>query len=181
VIEITEDLLRPNSPERPRGNRPGVIITPTFVVIHRTGNPGATAEQNARYFDTETNDKTFASTHYVVDADHIIRCIPENEMAYHCVGQNKAALGVEICEPLDAATRENALDLLVDILLRHDWSWGSEYVKPHAYFDPKNRPHDPFAWALFKAGLHSEADLFEPRLFYTELRDRLAARGGRAA
>lgn len=53
--------------------------------------------------------------------------------------------------------------------IRHGWPWNSEFIKPHSFFDPTNRPFDSFSWANFKAERSSVHDLFRPRKFDSEL------------
>ena len=57
------------------------------VAIHYTANysKGANAIANRNYFNT-TNRA--ASSHYIVDDKAMIRCVPDDEVAYH-VGANK--------------------------------------------------------------------------------------------
>jgi N-acetylmuramoyl-L-alanine amidase len=157
MIEITEMLLRPNGTQgRPtNGNRPGTIITPDTLVIHRTGNPKSTAIQNRNYFDTEISDKTYASAHYVIDDTHIIQCIPENEKSYNVASHNMNTIGIETYEPirytddgnpLIQGTYRNLLELVADICIRHNWKPIPPFVVPHSYFDAVTRPYDPFNW-----------------------------------
>lgn len=79
-----------------------------YIVCHDTGNPGATAAQNVKYY-TDTADKDTASAHYFVDDTEIINCIPETEKAWHCrynagiapnvapTYANDSSLGIELC------------------------------------------------------------------------------------
>lgn len=94
--------------------RPGVAITPLFIVVHYTGNeaPGADDLANAAYFQKQK--RLYVSAHFTVDQDSITKIIPENEMAFHCgaVGgnytpfakanlmhpiPNKCTIGIEWC------------------------------------------------------------------------------------
>lgn len=175
MLKVKEMLLD----FRENGNRPGAIIIPNMIIVHRTGNPGSSALANRNYFNTEANDQIYASAHYCVDGEQIIRCLPENELGYHCRGQNQHTIGIEIAEPLTAGAYQNALELIVDICRRHGWSWTSEFIRPHSYYDPVNRPFDPFSWEEFRAGRRHPKDLFDGRQFYTDVRDKLAAAGGR--
>jgi N-acetylmuramoyl-L-alanine amidase len=55
------------------------------VVIHWTANPKSTAEQDRNYFEARKDGKNgYGSAHYCIQDSLIIRCIPEDEVAYHC-------------------------------------------------------------------------------------------------
>lgn len=68
-------------------NRPFKKNTPMFLAVHWTANEGkgADADNNARYFQ---NTDRGASAHYIIDDNKVVRCVPENEVAYS-VGANK--------------------------------------------------------------------------------------------
>lgn len=138
-------------------NRPRRANNPRVCVIHWTGNPakGADAVANARYFnrpykvakgegkliylEMDGQPFNYASAHYVVDDKRVVRCIPENEMAYH-VGStkykpdalrlisnypNNASIGVEMCVNSDGdfkKTYANTVTFVADILKRYGWS-----------------------------------------------------------
>lgn len=57
-----------------------------YIVIHYTANlrPGATAEMNAIYLQKSK----YAGTHYCIDDEEIVQCVPEDEVAY-AVGDKK--------------------------------------------------------------------------------------------
>lgn len=117
--------------------RPGKKITPTHLVVHWTANEGkgANAEANARYFARATRA---ASAHYIVDDHEVIRCIPDDEMAYHVgakqytqwaratlgASPNAKTIGIEICVNSDGSfwqTYSNACRLCAEIMRRHGW------------------------------------------------------------
>jgi N-acetylmuramoyl-L-alanine amidase len=109
------------------------------VVIHYVGNPGTSAEFNRRYWDNITDN--YGSAHYVIDAQEVIRCVPENEVAYHAGPHAKAtpwatsffggeqanthSIGIELCHP-DATGRftqivqAKARLLSADLCIRYD-------------------------------------------------------------
>lgn len=110
---IREALLTPND-----FSRPGLLIRRVdFIVLHWVGNPMTSAEANRRYFESLKDGSRKASAHYIIDRTEIVRCVPENEVAYH-VGQpagspytpwaaeewkgehpNWYCLGIEHCHP----------------------------------------------------------------------------------
>lgn len=101
----------------PSKRRPGTPMSPgvRFIVAHDTGNPGSTARQNVRYFESTPKPERTASAHLFVDDREIIECIPaltgsgSPEKAYHVLysvprddqlfgfDANDAAIGVEYC------------------------------------------------------------------------------------
>lgn len=138
-------------------NRPRKANTPKVCVVHWTANlnKGADAVANARYFNRpykavkskgkliylEMDGRPFnyASAHYVIDDKRVVRCIPENEMAYH-VGAtkykpdalrlisdypNSASIGIEMCVNSDGdfkKTYANTVAFVADLLKRYGWS-----------------------------------------------------------
>ena len=76
---IVQDILPINE-----YSRPGIGLSEVNgVVVHYTGNPGTTAEQNRSYFGylAETKE-AYASSHFVIGIDgQIIQCVPLNEIA----------------------------------------------------------------------------------------------------
>jgi N-acetylmuramoyl-L-alanine amidase len=107
-------IITPRYLTKPSKRRSGRFMTPgvCFVVAHDTGNPGATAAQNVRYYEQTKNDQS-ASAHIFVDDREIIECIPAftapPEKAWHVLynlptdnrmfghDANDAAVGVEYC------------------------------------------------------------------------------------
>lgn len=152
MYPITDDFLPVGS-----RNRPGMIIKPTAIVSHRTGNPRSTAKNNRNYWaNTKT---TYASAHYLVDAKEIIHAIPDNEKAYHVASKtrngiyihpNDYALGIEFCEPY---TREIYLKYVwLHAYLCYKYNIPLANIKPHSYYDPVDRPNDTgdlFDWDQF--------------------------------
>lgn len=74
-----------------------------FIVVHYTGAPGDTAENEGLYFSRSDTQKT--SAHYFVDEREIVRSVPDEYVAYHCGSsfyyhdscRNSNSIGVEIC------------------------------------------------------------------------------------
>ena len=101
-------------------------------MIHWVGNAGSTAENNARYFDglkvgkkNSAGSYIYASSHYIIGSDGtVIRCIPENEVAYHASKANSYSIGIEMChpdwtgKPTDLAY-ESLIKLVVDLCKRY--------------------------------------------------------------
>ncbi|MBQ9633096.1 MAG: N-acetylmuramoyl-L-alanine amidase, partial [Lachnospiraceae bacterium] len=93
--EIDEQLLSPNEYSRP--------VLPTDglkgIVVHYTANPGTTAQQNRDYFEgLKDSHLTKASSNYVIGLDgEIIRCIPDDEVAYASNERNHDTISIECC------------------------------------------------------------------------------------
>ena len=81
-MKITEDLLPINEYSRP-GKKISEYLA---VILHWTGNPISTARQNRAFFaDRARGTLGYGSAHYIIDfTGEIIRCIPDDEVAYHC-------------------------------------------------------------------------------------------------
>ena len=115
-------LIEPNKYSRPQTK----IGTIKNIVVHYVGNAGSTAENNARYFNNLKNGSgTYASAHYIIGNDGVvIRCVPENEVAYHASSANSYSIGIEVCHPdstgkyTDLAYK-SLIELLVDLCTRY--------------------------------------------------------------
>lgn len=85
-------------------SRPGEKLTAVNgVVVHYTGNPGTTAEQNRSYFAglAETGE-TFASSNFVIGLEgEVLECVPLDEVAYASSQRNYDTLSIEVCHPDD--------------------------------------------------------------------------------
>lgn len=122
AITIKEMLITPNKWSRPQ-TKIGAIKN---IVVHYVGNAGSTAENNAKYFDGLKNGQgTYASAHYIIGNDGVvIRCVRENEVAYHASSANSYSIGVEVCHPdstgkyTDLAYK-SLIELLVDLCTRY--------------------------------------------------------------
>ena len=122
AIKIKDMLITPNKWSRPQTK----IGTIKRIVVHWIGNAGRTAENNAKYFDSLKGGRgTYASSHYIIGNDGVvIRCVPENEVAYHASSANSYSIGIEVCHPdntgkyTDAAYRA-LVELLVDLCDRY--------------------------------------------------------------
>lgn len=103
---ITDKLLDINQYSRPANKYldPGVKREKiTTIVIHYVANPGTSAINNRNYFNNiPKNEEIYAGAHYIVGlSGEIIRCIPDNEIAYHAGNKdvNACSIGIEVCHP----------------------------------------------------------------------------------
>lgn len=157
---IIDELLKEGDPDRP-----GTALHPEGVIIHETATPNATAEGEDHYFQTHD---AHASAHYFVDAEKIVRMIPESEWAYHAGPEaNERFLSIELCHFDDPATFEEIWNkgvwLAADMCHRYGWApadavhsheWVSEkwhevdHTDPVGYFAHHNRTMDEFVTAV---------------------------------
>ena len=121
-MQIKEMFITPNPYSRPQ-KKIGQIKN---IVIHWIGNAGTTAENNAKYFDglkggkkNSTGEYIYASSHYIIGNDGVVvRCVPENEVAYHASEANTYSIGVEVCHPdWNGKPTQKAYDSLVNLLV----------------------------------------------------------------
>lgn len=162
-VKIEEKLI-------PKGNscRCAKVRAKKWIVIHETGNPskGAGANAHANYLENlaKQND-TFLSWHYTVDDKHIIRHIPDNEVAWHAGdgtkegGGNMAGIAIEICVNPESdfkVAMKNAESLAADLMKAYNLPLSA--VKQHHDFSSygKNCPQnirDKGLWGEFLNGV----------------------------
>lgn len=121
-MKIKDMLIEPNKYSRPQTK----IGTIKNIVVHYVGNAGSTAENNAKYFNNLKNGSgTYASAHYIIGNDGVvIRCVPENEVAYHASSANSYSIGIEVCHPDNTGkytdlAYKSLIELLVDLCTRY--------------------------------------------------------------
>ena len=111
-MQITERLI-------PRGkyNRPAVKSVPKRICVHYTGDCGASADRLALFFTTNANAKT--SSQYIVGIDgEVIRCVPDNEIAYAAAGKNNGTIHIEVCyKRADGRFEEESIAALNELVL----------------------------------------------------------------
>lgn len=140
-------------------SRPGTPLEAVNgVVIHYTGNPGTTAEQNRSYFaGLAQSGETFASSNFVIGLEgEILECVPLDEVAYASSQRNYDTLSIEVCHPdetgeftqasYDALVKlvqwlVDTYDLDRDQILRHYDVTGKEC--------PRYYVQHPEAWEAF--------------------------------
>lgn len=112
---VVQDILPINE-----YSRPGIELSEVNgVVVHYTGNPGTTAEQNRSYYKNLAETKeTYASSHFVIGMDgKIIQCVPLDEIAYCSNQRNDDTISIECCHSDDTGQFSQAtLDALVQLL-----------------------------------------------------------------
>lgn len=156
--ELDVQLLEPNPYSRPQI----VLEEVNGIVIHYTGNPGTTAQQNHDYFNNlATTHETSASSHFIIGLDgEIIQNIPCDEIAYCSNERNSDTISIECCIPDDTghfndATYDSLVELVAWLMGRYDLT--SEEVIRH--YDvtgkvcPKYFVEHEGAWLIFKQDL----------------------------
>ena len=72
-----------------------------YIVIHWVGNANTSATANRNYFNNlAKTHSTSASSHYIIGlSGEIIRCIPDDEVAFHSgsYSMNRKSIGIEDC------------------------------------------------------------------------------------
>ena len=100
-----------------------------YIVVHYVGNAGSSAIANRNYFENlKDSHKTYASSHYVIGLNgEIIRCIPEDEVAFHSgsYSMNRKSVGIEDCHPdwegkFNENTYNSLVELCADICKRYE-------------------------------------------------------------
>lgn len=123
-----EDRLLTISPYCRSGEKQNKIQS---IVVHWVGNAGSSAIGNRNYFNSlATSHKTSASSHYIIGLNgEIIRCIPEDEVAFHSgsYSMNRKSIGIEDCHPdwdgkFNNATYNSLVELCADICKRYNLS-----------------------------------------------------------
>lgn len=100
-------------------SRPGTPLEQVNgVVIHYTGNPGTTAQQNRSYFENlaETQERK-ASSHFIIGlSGEIIMCVPLEEIAYASNERNADTIAIECCIDNEAGRfSEKTYEALVEL------------------------------------------------------------------
>ena len=111
-----------------RGNYlPGRAGKVEYIVIHYTGIPNDTAENNAVY---SAREYTGVSAHYFVDEREVWQSVRDEDTAYHCGStrpkhpacRNYNSIGVEMCDSVGtvpAATRERTAAFVRELMDRY--------------------------------------------------------------
>lgn len=120
---IVQDFIPVNDYSRP-GTSLGCV---NGVVVHYTGNPGTTAEQNRSYFENlAQTHETKASSHFIIGIDgKIIQCVPLDEISYCSNHRNIDTIAIECCHPDDSGeftqeTKDSLIKLLNWLVLEFD-------------------------------------------------------------
>jgi len=105
------------------GRSIGVIVIHTMEIAERTG----AAELCARWFENPASE---VSAHYCVDADTVVQCVREEDIAWHARGGNANSIGIELAgfagqralgwnDAYSRAVVERAAGLTAEVCARH--------------------------------------------------------------
>ena len=140
-------------------SRPGEKLTAVNgVVVHYTGNPGTTAEQNRSYFaGLAQSGETYASSNFVIGLEgEILECVPLDEVAYASSQRNYDTLSIEVCHPDDTGEFTQAsYDALVKLVQWLVDTYGLEQDQILRHYDvtgkecPRYYVQHPEAWEAF--------------------------------
>ena len=91
-----------------------------YIIVHWVGNANTSAIANRNYFNNlAKTHSTSASSHYIIGLDgEIIRCIPDNEVAFHSgsYSMNRKSIGIENCHPdWNGKFTDNTYNSLVEV------------------------------------------------------------------
>ena len=135
-------------------------ISPSYLVIHETANPEASAVNHVSYWK---NNPNAAMTHYVTDWNQIVyHTVYDDRLCWHVGNGNSRCVGIELCNTSDsvkfarvwntgvefAAYYLNNKGWGIDRLISHDdarrmWG-GTDHTDPISYFKAHGK-----SWAQF--------------------------------
>lgn len=142
-MTITDKLLTINPYSR-TGEKQGKIED---IIIHWVGNANTRAIANRNYFNNlAQTHTTYASSHYIIGLDgEIIRCIPDDEVAFHSgsYSENRKSIGIENCHPdwggkFNDKTYASLIELCAELCKKY--SIDINHVKRHFDITGKNCP-----------------------------------------
>lgn len=152
-------------------SRPGTPLEQVNgIVVHYTGNPGTTAQQNRSYFEGLAQSKiTKASSHYIIGlGGEIIQCIPLDEVAYASNDRNEDTISIECCiEDESGRFNEKTYDALVELTawLMGQYQLDIDSVIRHYDVTGKNCPkyfvENESAWEDFKTDVENYIEIYE--------------------
>jgi len=105
------------------GRSIGIVVIHTMEIAEHAG----AAEVCARWFQNPASE---VSAHYCVDADSIVQCVREEDIAWHARGGNANSIGIELAgyagqralgwrDAYSRAVVERAAQLTADVCARH--------------------------------------------------------------
>lgn len=141
-------------------NRSKELLVPTGIVLHETATPGATAENEYKFFNSGDRN---ASAHGFVDWEGYIQTIPYDEVAWHAgYTANHKYIGIEMCHATNKADFEkvwnNTIEVFAELMRKYGFSvsaitthdevskrWGeTDHTDPTGYFKKFGRTFDDF-------------------------------------
>lgn len=138
-----------------------------YIVIHWVGNAGSSAIGNRNYFNNlAVTHKTIASSHYIIGlSGEIIRCIPDNEVAFHAgsYSMNRKSIGIENCHPdwsgqFNNATYNSLVELCANLCKQYNISINNiiRHYDVTGKCCPKYYVEHTDAWQKFKQDVQNK-------------------------
>lgn len=95
-------------------------ISPSYLVIHETADPGATADNLMAYWRNNPNAYV---VHYTMDLDGsvVYHAMPDNRKAWHIGNGNSYTVGIELCHATNKADFDKQWNEAV--------KWAGDYLK----------------------------------------------------
>ncbi len=145
-------------------------ITPKYIVIHYTANPGASAYNHYIYFNREY---VGASAHYFVDTKEIVQILENNWYGWHCGAKtykhpkcrNSNSIGIEMCIEKDWSLSEIVVEKTIQLtrMLMKKYNIPIQNIVRHYDVTGKNCPapfvQNPARWEDFLARLVDTEDI----------------------
>ncbi|MDO4532641.1 MAG: RICIN domain-containing protein, partial [Coriobacteriia bacterium] len=141
-------------------------LNASYIVIHETANPGATA-WNHRMLWSGDNYYADYAVHYVLDwTGNCYYCVPEDRLCWQVGNGNEYVIGIELCHATNKADFKKVWDAGVQWtawqLKKHGWGmsrlishnecgykWGgTDHTDPDDYFESFGK-----TWQGFKAAV----------------------------
>lgn len=142
-------------------------INPSYLVIHETADPGATAKQLMTYW---RNNPDAYVVHYTMDldGDTVYHAMADNRKAWHVGNGNAYTVGIELCHATNKSDFnkqwQEAVKWAGDYLHKKGWGtdrllchndcrlkWGgTDHTDPLGYFESYGK-----SWSQFKAAVQS--------------------------
>ena len=159
-----EDRLLTINPYSRSGEKQGRI---QFIVVHWVGNANTSAIANRNYFESlSRTHTTSASSHYIIGLDgEIIRCIPDDEVAFHAgsYSMNRKSIGIEDCHPdWEGRFNEHTYNSLVELCASLCKQYGIDINNVIRHYDvtgkdcPRYYVQHPEAWQQFKQDVYNK-------------------------
>lgn len=143
------------------------FISPSYLVIHETADPGATADDLMAYWH---NNPDAYVVHYTMDLDGdvVYHAMNDNRKAWHVGNGNAYTVGIELCHATNKSDFnkqwQEAVKWAGDYLHKKGWGidrllchndcrlkWGgTDHTDPISYFERYGK-----SWSQFKAAVAS--------------------------
>lgn len=162
-MNIDEELLVINPYSR-SGEKQGSI---QYIVVHWVGNANTSAMANRNYFNSLAyTHSTSASSHYIIGLEgEIIRCIPDDEVAFHSgsYSMNRKSIGIENCHPdWEGKFNDNTYNSLVELCAELCEQYGISINNVIRHYDvtrkccPKYYVEHEDDWEQFKQDVYNK-------------------------